>query len=47
MQSLLAEPDLVIDPAPAIESDEELLARARRAAMAEMQDLLAEPDDTG
>lgn len=27
------------------ESDDELLARARRAAMAEMEQLLAEPDD--
>lgn len=32
-------------PAPTDESDEELLARARRAAMAGMEALLAEPDD--
>lgn len=44
MQSLLAEPDAA---AAEGESDEELLARARRAAMAEMQALLAEPDEPG
>lgn len=43
MQSLLAEPDETEDAKD--ESDEELLARARRAAMADMQALLAEPDD--
>ena len=45
MQSLLADPDDAIPGPPADESDEELLARARRAAMADMQSLLAEPDD--
>ena len=45
MQSLLAEPDETTGPAPEDESDEELLARARRAAMSEMESLLAEPDD--
>lgn len=43
MQSLLAEPDDTAKPEH--ESDDEMLARARRAAMAEMQTLLAEPDD--
>lgn len=43
MQSLLAEPDETADAED--ESDEELLARARRAAMADMQALLAEPDE--
>lgn len=43
MQSFLAEPDVDAEPEP--ESDDELLARARRAAMAEMQTFLAEPDD--
>ena len=43
IQSLLAEPDDAVESEP--ESDDELLARARRAAMAEMQHLLAEPDD--
>jgi hypothetical protein len=43
MDTFLAEPD---DDVPDDESDDELLARARRAAMAEMQTLLAEPDDT-
>jgi hypothetical protein len=47
MQSLLAEPDETMEDRHADESDEELLARARRAAMADMQDLLAEPDDRG
>jgi hypothetical protein len=42
MRSLLAEPDSAV---PSDESDEELVARARRAAMADMQTLLAEPDD--
>lgn len=48
MSSLLAEPD---DPTTRAmpdadhESDEELLERARRAAMAEMRSLLAEPDE--
>lgn len=47
MASFLTEPDA----APAShddsggETDDELLARARRAAAAEMQALLAEPDD--
>jgi hypothetical protein len=46
MRSLLAEPDDTTDGSlPGDESDEELLARARRAAIAEMQALLAEPDD--
>lgn len=43
MQSRLAEPEETADARD--ESDEELLARARRAAMAEMQALLAEPDE--
>lgn len=55
MRSLLAEPDDAAPTAAAAvsaphtvgESDDELMARARRAAMAEMQALLAEPDDAG
>ena len=43
MQTLLADPDDVAELEH--ESDEELLERARRAAMAEMQTFLAEPDD--
>lgn len=44
--SRTAEPEDMTDPSIRDdESDEELLARARRAAMAEMQTLLAEPDD--
>ena len=43
MQSLLAEPDEAGSSAD--ESDEELLDRARRAAMVAMQDLLTEPDE--
>jgi hypothetical protein len=46
MQSLLAEPDETMADPHADESDEELLARARRAAMADMQHLLTEPDDS-
>lgn len=42
MRSLLTESDDMTED----ESDDELLARARRAAMSEMQFLLAEPDDT-
>lgn len=57
MHALLAEPDAVATPRRPgdaddehgdesdDESDNELLARARRAAMAEMQALLAEPDE--
>lgn len=37
--------DATVDLAPADESDDELLARARRAAMAEMEALLTEPDE--
>ena len=43
LQSFLAAPDADAEPEP--ESDDELLARARRAAMAEMQTFLAEPDE--
>ena len=43
MPSLLAEPDLTAPEAD--ESDDELLARARRVAMAEVQSLLDERDD--
>lgn len=48
LESFLAEPDdaLPTDVGATDESDDELLARARRAAMAEMQSLLAEPDET-
>lgn len=48
--SRLAEPvvgDGDAGPVDIEESDEELMARARRAAMAEMQSLLAEPDEPG
>lgn len=45
MQSFLAEPDDRPHDRTDDESDDELLARARRAAMADMQALLAEPDE--
>ena len=55
MQAMLAEPDSSFAPPPPAvpetdapgdsESDDELLARARRIATAEMQSLLTEPDD--
>lgn len=45
LQAFLAAPDGTTDGSvPEDEADEELLARARRAAMAEMQALLAEPE---
>jgi len=43
MQAILAEADMAAPEAD--ESDDELLARARRAATAEMQSLLAEQDE--
>ncbi|MFP5487313.1 MAG: Dabb family protein [Acidimicrobiia bacterium] len=43
METFLAEPD--DDTGPAGESDDELIARARRAATADLQAFLAEPDD--
>lgn len=45
VQALLAEPDDIDLSAAGDESDDELLERARRAALANMQSLLAEPDD--
>jgi hypothetical protein len=45
MQALLAEPDDVDLSGAGDESDDELMERARRAALANMQSLLAEPDD--
>lgn len=49
MESFLADADddPGVDPGDGLagESDDELLARARRAAMAEMQAFLADPDD--
>lgn len=46
MHAFLAEPDASDDGSiRADASDEELISRARRAAMAELQALLAEPDD--
>jgi Stress responsive A/B Barrel Domain len=41
MKALLAEPDDLVDD----ESDDALMERARRAALADMKSLLAEPDE--
>ena len=45
VQALLAEPDEIDLSGADDESDDELMERARRAALANMQSLLAEPDD--